>query len=313
MSTIYELKGKFALITGAGSGINHALAERLLDAGASVMIADLRLRPEAEETLKKYPHPPESGKPSALFHQTDLANWSHLSSLWEATLKAFGRVDIVVNGAGIYEPPSSTFWNPPGVSPLSKDPVDAQMGVYLTFSVNTMAPIRLAQIALDYWLQNRDVKGNLLWVSSMGAYLHSMQSPLYFASKSAVVSFAKSLQGLKRLVGIRNSVICPGAVRTPLFDQDYCKDRLGKDDLALTAEEVADLMVRALTEEQYGDGNILEINKTGTPEEHQIIEKQVQLEALYPTMNPAALGKAMEEELKFMALIGEKGMRSAAE
>ena len=134
-------------------------------------------------------------------------------AVWEATLKAFGRVDIVVNGAGIFEPPSSTFWNPPGISPLSKDAVDAQMGVYLTFSVNTMAPIRLAQIALDYWLQNRDVKGNLLWVSSMGAYVHSIQAPLYFASKSAVLSVAKSLQGLKRLAGIRNSVICPGAVR----------------------------------------------------------------------------------------------------
>ncbi len=177
------------------------------------MIADLRLRPEAEETIKKYPHPPEAGKPSAVFHQTDVADWSQLNSLWEATLKAFGRIDIVVNGAGVFEPPSSAFWNPPGVSPLSKDPADAQVGAYKIFGANTLGPIRLAQIAIDYWLQNRDVKGNLLWMASMGAYVHSIQTPLYFASKAAVVSVVKSLQGLKQLVGIRNSVVCPGPTR----------------------------------------------------------------------------------------------------
>ncbi|KAH8655859.1 hypothetical protein BX600DRAFT_515547 [Xylariales sp. PMI_506] len=306
----FDLNGKVALVTGAGSGISHALAGRLLAAGTSVMIADLRLRPESEVTLKKYPHAAEPGKPTALFHETDVTNWVSLNSLWEATLKTFGRIDIVVNGAGIFEPPSSSFWNPPGVSPLSQDPAEAQVGSYYIFNVNTIGPIRLAQIAIDYWLQNREVKGNLLWLSSMGAYIHSIQTPFYFASKSAMVSFVKSLQGLKSIVEIRNSVVCPGPTRTPLFDQEWCKDRLGKDDLCLSAGDVADLMMRALTEEQYGNGNILEIMMSGTKEEPKIEEKQVQMEALYPAMSPMGMGKAMQEELKFMALIAEKGMRS---
>ncbi|KAH8890438.1 NAD(P)-binding protein [Thozetella sp. PMI_491] len=275
------------------------------------MIADLGLRPESEETLKKYPHPAEAGKPSALFHKTDVVDWSQLSAVFEATLKAFGRVDIVVNGAGIFEAPWTSFWNPPGVSPLAKDAADAQIGSYNIFNINAIAPIRLSQIAIDYWLQNRDIQGSFMSLSSMGAYIHSIQTPFYFASKSALVSVHKSLQALKKLVGIRNAVICPGPTRTPLFDQDFCKDRLAPEDLALTAGDVADLMMRALTEEQYGDGNILEIMKTGTAENPEIVEKQVQLEALYPALSPMGMGKAMEEEIKFMGLVAQKGMRTS--
>ncbi len=72
-------------------------------------------------------------------------------------------------------------------------------------------------------------------------------------------------------------------------------------------------MVRALTEEQYGDGNIIEIMMVGSKEEPKISEKQVQLEALYPAMSPMGMGKAMEEELKFMNLVATKGMRASVE
>ncbi|KAK2023300.1 NAD(P)-binding protein [Colletotrichum zoysiae] len=292
MAVDYEVKGKIALVTGAGS--------------------DLALRPEAEATIAKYPHPSSpDGSPSAAFHKTDVTNWAQLSSLWEATLKTFGRVDILVNNAGIFEPPWSAFWNPPGISPAAKDQADAEIGSYHIFNVNTIAPIRLAQIAIDYWLQNREIKGNLLWVSSMGAYIHSIQTPFYFASKAAILSVVKSLQGLKQLVGIRNSVICPGPTRTPLFDQEFCRDRLPLEDLALSSSELANAMFALLTEEQYGNGNALEIMMVGSKEAPVIHQKEVQLDVLYPTASPMGAGtKAMDEELSFMKMIAEQGMRS---
>lgn len=276
------------------------------------MIGDLALRAESEATLAEYPHPAADGAASAAFHKTDVVDWAQLSSLFEQTLATFGRVDIVVNGAGIFEPPWSSFWHPPGVSPEARDAADAAIGTYNIFAINAMAPIRLSQIAIDYWLQNREVKGNLLWVSSMGGYVHSIQTPLYFASKSAVISVAKSLQGLKSLVGIRNSVVCPGPTRTPLFDQEFCRDRLSRDDLALSADDVADAMMRLLTEERYGNGTVLEVMMIGSREAPVVHEKEVQLEALYPTVSPMGSGtKAMEEELKFMKQIAEQGMRSS--
>lgn len=274
------------------------------------MIGDLALRPESEATIAEYPHPAVDGKPSAVFHKTDVVDWAQLSDLFAQTLKTFGRVDIVVNGAGVFEPPWSAFWNAPGVSPEARDPVDAAVGSYNIFNINVVAPVRLAQIAIDYWLQNRDVPGNLLWVSSVGGYVHSIQMPLYFASKSAVLSVAKSLQALKRLVGIRNSVICPGAARTPLFEQDFARDRLAKDDLALSADDVARVMMKLLTEAQYGDGNVVEVMMAGTKEEPCVKEREVPLEALYPPYNPVGPGTAaMVEELKFMDRIAEHGFR----
>ncbi|KAL6406321.1 uncharacterized protein AUP68_10494 [Ilyonectria robusta] len=112
----YDIKGKYAIVTGAGSDATTP----------------------------------------ADFHKTDISDWGQIACLWKKTLETFGRIDIVVNGAGVYEPPSSTFWNAPGISPLAEDKVDASPGVYHTISVNTMGPIRLAQIAIDYWLENRN-------------------------------------------------------------------------------------------------------------------------------------------------------------
>lgn len=151
----YDLKDKIAIVTGAGSGINLATAKLLLQAGTSVVLADLRLRPEAEELITQYPHPPSSDKtdkkPSAVFIKTDVVDWAQLRTLFDGAVQTFGRVDIVVNGAGLFEPPSSSFWFNPDHSTLAVDSADCNPGVYQTFAVNTMSPIRLAQIAVDYW------------------------------------------------------------------------------------------------------------------------------------------------------------------
>lgn len=176
-----------------------------------MILADLKLRPEAEEVLSQYTNK-AAGKPSAVFHKVDLADWAQINSLWKAALQAFPQIDIVCNGAGIYEPPETSFWNPPGISPLAQDREDANPGQYKSFAVNTAAPIRMAQIAIDYWLQNRHIQGNLLWVASLGGYVHNIQAPIYFATKAAIVSFVKSLAVLKKQLGIRNAAVCPGTV-----------------------------------------------------------------------------------------------------
>ena len=204
-------------------GICQSFTRQLLEGGCTVMMADIKLRPEAQALLDEWTTTAE-GQPTATFQQTDISDWAQISALWKAALGKFGRVDIVCNGAGIYEPPSSTFWNSPGISPLAEDKEDASPGVYKTFSVNTMGPIRLAQIAVDYWLENRTVQGNLLWIASLGGYVHSLQSPLYFASKAAIVSMVKSLANLRSRFNIRNAAICPGAV---YVSTSLCADPVG--------------------------------------------------------------------------------------
>ncbi|KAH6654781.1 hypothetical protein BKA67DRAFT_536078 [Truncatella angustata] len=278
----YNLQGKYAIVTGGGSGINYVTVTLLLEAGCSVMIADLRLRPEAEELLSTYTGA-EPGSIKALFHKTDIGNWANITTLWDATLEAFGRIDIVVNGAGIYEPPSSTFWNPPGRSTVAQDDANSEKGVYKTFSVNALGPIRLSQIAIEYWIENRHkgIEGNLFFVISVAAYITSLHTPLYEASKAAIMGFARSLGTLRKLFGIRVAGICPGGVYTPLLQQDYTSDRLTDPRMYLQPEQCAEVCLDILQKPQYGDGNIVEVVLVGTVEDSRVNVREVPFERVY--------------------------------
>ena len=145
-------------------GIGLALTKKLLAAGCSVMVADLRLRPEAEEAYKAYPHPAAADKGvSVVFHKTDMREWAEIGAMFEACLAAFGQVDVVVNGAGVFEPPSSSFWRPPG-SAQAGDPVDGnrckQHPVSITFSSTNSS--RSTPAALCFWRSGLKAPRNLL-------------------------------------------------------------------------------------------------------------------------------------------------------
>ncbi|CAG7915917.1 unnamed protein product [Penicillium olsonii] len=305
--SVYDFKGKVAIVTGAGSGIGHGVAELLLQAGCSVVLADLKLQPAAESTLQSYRICDESPV-GAIFHKTDVTDWSQLTSLWETALETFGHVHIIANIAGVYEPPFSDFWRPPGVSPESRDAPDASPGSYATIAINYIAPVRLAQLAIDYWCRNPDIKGNFLAVSSMAAYVHSLASPLYMSSKAGLVSFVKSLGELNDLFGIRVSAVCPGAVATPLLET-----RLGdavSATGALTPLECAGVILRVLSEPQWGRGSIVQTTKA-VDDQFTILVRDVDLEVLYPsTLAPQTMmNKLGESHQTLVSRLKEKGMQ----
>ncbi|KAF9877969.1 putative short chain dehydrogenase/reductase family oxidoreductase [Colletotrichum karsti] len=308
----YEVNGKVALITGAGSGIGHGLAQLLLEAGCSVIMADLKLRPEAEETLSEHQGSPTSAKPTAIFHRTDVADWAQLQSLWDESLQHFERIDIVACVAGIYEPPESNFWFPPGIAPESKDPADAAVGQYKIIAINQVHPIRLAQIATDYWTQNKEIQGNYIAVASIGGYVHSFETPLYMSSKAGLVSFVKSMGGLKRFCGIRYSAVCPGAVLTPIYDAEWNR-KVTEDDVHLTSHECAAVVMRVMQGAQYGDGSIVETQKVGTKDDYEITARDIPLEALYPKIEGAPNQRLVDDAMKTAARIMDKGLRAPFE
>lgn len=96
----FDLKGKSAIVTGAGGGINLAFAQKLLAAGTNVLIADLALLPEAEKTIEQH-----QDKPRAVFQKTDVSSWDELENMFKTAQKHFGQIDIVCPGAGVFEPP----------------------------------------------------------------------------------------------------------------------------------------------------------------------------------------------------------------
>ncbi|KAI8314627.1 putative oxidoreductase [Colletotrichum sp. SAR11_240] len=308
----WDAKGKFAVVTGAGSGINLAFAEQLLTAGCSVIFADIALRPEAEELIAKYPHPSKDESPSAVYHMMDQSNWAQVSETWEFALKTFGRVDLLCPGAGIWEPPTSAFWDLPGVSPLAQDDPNAAPGVYNIFAVNAMGPIRFAQIAIDYWLQNK-IAGNLIFVSSLSAYLPTIGTPLYNATKGALNSFTLSLAQMKARLGIRVASMCPATTFTPAVLQPYCVGKVREQDMNMSATECAEVMLRIVTDAAYGDGQVVEAMQFGSKEKSDVRVRVVPYQSLLPDIDFEGdfSGKnILVEEEKLWEKLKTEGVRS---
>ncbi len=99
MFTSDLLRDKVAVVTGGGTGIGAGICEALAGAGASVVISYHRNATGAEELARRL-----GGKTRALTHRCDVRDHGEIQGLFDATINAFGRVDILVNNSGITEP-----------------------------------------------------------------------------------------------------------------------------------------------------------------------------------------------------------------
>ncbi|KAL8958037.1 MAG: hypothetical protein Q9193_004832, partial [Seirophora villosa] len=197
-----SLAGKAAIVTGAGSGINLAFARLLLRNQCNVLFADLALRPEAKEVVDAHSSPRSSAR--AVFQETDVREWPQLERMFDVASKEFGTVDIVCPGAGVYEPPFSSFWHPPGASPLSRDLPDSSR--YASLDINLLHPIRTTQLAIAHFLSSREPPSslaashvptcNIIHISSIAAQTSPLLAPLYNASKHGLSGFVRTLAPL---------------------------------------------------------------------------------------------------------------------
>ncbi|KAI5460502.1 hypothetical protein BGZ63DRAFT_358003 [Mariannaea sp. PMI_226] len=269
----FSVFGKTAVITGAGSGINLEFARILLSKGCNVVLADLSLRPEAQDLVNRFQATNKS--PRAVFVQTDVTSWSDLSRMFETALANFGGFDIVCPGAGVYEPHWSSFWHPPG-SAESKDMTDADR--YKLLDINLTHPIRATQMAMEHWLYPRG-KGDsaqtkvspanpkrVVHIASVAGYMPVFRAPLYGASKFGITGFVRCLAPLESSAGIRVNAVAPGVVRTPLWT-DHPEKLLNVDESQdgwVTPEEVAEAMLACVESDEHIGGTILEVGKGNT-------------------------------------------------
>ncbi|KAF1943699.1 NAD(P)-binding protein [Clathrospora elynae] len=271
----FNVQGKTAIVTGAGSGINLSFASLLLDRGCSVIIADLSLRPEAQKLLNAYNEKRE-GEPRAVFVKTDVRDWPQLDRMFAVAVHEFGSVDIVCPGAGIYDPHWSNFWHPPGAeNGKSRDAVEG--GRYASLDINITHPVRVTQLAIAHFLKPLPGSGSIpkvfpqnpkrvVIISSIGGQLSNLHTPLYVAAKHAMNGFIRSLGPLEEELGIRVNGVAPGVIKTPLWTDHPEKMTFldSSKDAWATAEEVGQAMLRCLQDAELGGGTILEVGQGQT-------------------------------------------------
>jgi NAD(P)-dependent dehydrogenase (short-subunit alcohol dehydrogenase family) len=194
------LRGKVAIITGAATGIGRASALLFAQAGARVALADARA-PELGRTVADVRT--AGGEVESIV--ADLARPEDCAGLVASTMRAFARVDVVVNNAGV-----GTMVVGGTVETITLEHWD------LAQDVNVRAMYLVSRAALPH-LRGAG-GGAIVNISSVAAFRGSVERPshAYAASKGAVLALTRAMAASYGRDGIRVNAICPGTIRTRL-------------------------------------------------------------------------------------------------
>jgi NAD(P)-dependent dehydrogenase (short-subunit alcohol dehydrogenase family) len=245
-----RLQDRVALVTGGDSGIGRAVALAFAREGADVAIAYLNEHQDAEETERAVR---DAGR-RCLRLPGDLADPAQCERAVTETVKAFGRLDVLVNNAA-YQ----------GREVESVADFDPQR-VERTFRVNVMAMFHTVRAALPHLKPG----STIINVGSIQAYQPSPKILDYAATKGAIVTFTKGLAHALAEQGIRVNCVAPGPVWTPLIPQSFKPEHVEKHGekapLGRTAQpaEVAPAFVfLACDESRYITGEVLGVTGGG--------------------------------------------------
>ncbi|KAM4612014.1 15-hydroxyprostaglandin dehydrogenase [NAD(+)] [Polymixia lowei] len=203
---VMSLSGKVALVTGGAQGIGRAVVESLLRSSSKVAVVDLN-QTVGEDC--KVQLDTEFGEGNCCFIQCDVTDGDTLREAFQKTVDKFGRLDIVINNAGIN---NEKNWEK-------------------TIQVNLTSVIKGTYLALDHMSKEYGKEGGIIInVSSMAAFLHSPHQPVYTATKHGVIGFTRAMADAASQgdYGVRINVLCPAFVDTPLLHSVEQEDNMGK-------------------------------------------------------------------------------------
>lgn len=190
-----RLDGKVAIVTGGAKGIGQGCTKVLAREGASVSLADVD-EASARATVTEVEQ--QGGR--AAFIRCDVTKKTDIQALVEATVKRFGRIDIVVNNAGTHDSK--------GIEAVDETSWD------FLFSLNLRSQFLLVKAALP---ELKKTKGCVVNISSMVGVGGQKDAAAYVPTKSGSIGFTKALALDLGAYGIRVNCVCPAACDTPLF------------------------------------------------------------------------------------------------
>lgn len=195
-----RLAGKIAWVTGAGSGIGEAAALKLAEEGAVLVLTGRRTAP-----LEALAARIRAAGGTAEVQPADLMEMDAVKAIGAFIAGRFGRLDIVVNNAGLNI--TARRWSvltPEGVDELVRGNLSSAM-----YCVTVALPLMRAQ---------KD--GVLIHTASMaGRVISPLSGAGYTAAKHGVVAMSHTINMEEGVNGIRSCVVCPGEVATPILDK----------------------------------------------------------------------------------------------
>jgi NAD(P)-dependent dehydrogenase (short-subunit alcohol dehydrogenase family) len=191
-----ELSGQVAIVTGAGRGIGRATALELAGMGADIVVAELD-QAGAERTASEVKG---LGRRVSVV-RIDVTSRADLKAMADRARAEFGRIDILINNAGIYR------------AALTMDVTEEHWDAIM--NVNAKAVFFATQAVLPTMIAQK--RGAIVSLASMAGKIGSRTNLPYNASKAAVVSMTKSLALAHAADGIRVNCVCPGFVETDMW------------------------------------------------------------------------------------------------
>jgi 3-oxoacyl-[acyl-carrier protein] reductase len=188
-----KLAGKVAVVTGASKGIGAAIAKALAAEGASVVVNYASSQAGAEAVVAAI----EAAGGKALAVQGDVSKAADVLALFARTAQAFGRLDVLVNNAGLYQFAA--------LEAITEEAFHSQ------FNTNVLGLLLMTQEAAKHFGADG---GSIINISSVVTRLATPQSAIYTATKSAVDSITQVLAKELAARKIRVNGIAPGGVET---------------------------------------------------------------------------------------------------
>src|SRR3954470_1314786 len=210
-SRMSNLSERVALVTGASRGIGRGIAEELASAGAAVIVNYRRDDEAAQDAV----HAIEAAGGRAVAVRASMSELDEVDALADAALEAYGRVDIVVNNAGIASR---------GNTVVDTDPAELQR----LMVTHAFSAARLAQRLLPQMRERR--RGHIVMISSSEvAHMRAGGAP-YNMAKAALEALALTLAKEEVAHGVRVNIVAPGLVVTDMGAK-LVRAKLGVDNI----------------------------------------------------------------------------------
>lgn len=222
-----KLDGKVALITGAASGIGHAIAKRYLEAGARVVIADLDAALAAKAASEL------AGEKTAMGVRMDVANEDEVNAAVAKAAAAFGTIDILVSNAGIQI-----------VHPIEDFPFADWKRL---LAIHLDGAFLTTKACVKYMYKQNS--GALIYMGSVHSHEASPLKSAYVAAKHGILGLARTMAKEGAKYNVRANVICPGFVMTPLVQKQIPEQA---KELGITEERVVkEVMLGETVDKQF--------------------------------------------------------------